>query len=182
MSAPLAQALERLTAAGITLTANGDRLGVAYQTEPTEAQWSWLARNKAALLEALRAVPTASVCSTPTSPTPTASVCSTPASPTSPETLTPEERAAAQELIEERAAIQEHDGGLARHQAETEARAAIRVYFYRLSDRPQSWLTVIAPGRDLDQARDDLQRKFPGRMLEIVEYQPRRAADKEGGR
>ncbi len=167
MNASITQALQRLTAAGITLEARGADLDVIYHTEPTEEQWSWLARNKAALLDALR---TASPTS-PTSPT-----CSAPTSPSPPDTLTPEDQAAAQELIEERAAIHEHDGGMTRHQAETEARAALRVYRYRLRDRPASWLTVIAPGRDLDQARDDLHLKFPGRLLEVVAYQPRSEA------
>jgi hypothetical protein len=35
---------------------------------------------------------------------------------------------------------------------------------------------MIAPGRDLDQARDDLLWRYPGRLLEVIEYQPRRAA------
>ncbi|MEA1048583.1 hypothetical protein U5801_01930 [Lamprobacter modestohalophilus] len=166
MNATITQALERLSAAGITLEARGADLDVAYQADPTEEQWSWLARNKAALLEALR---------TPAPASPAPAPQAAPAPPP-PDSLSPEDQAAANELIEERAAIQEHDGGLSRHQAETEAKAALRVYYYRLSDRPASWLTMIAPGRDLDQAGDDLRLKFPGRLLEVAEYQPRRAA------
>lgn len=177
MNTTVTQALQRLSAAGIILEARGADLDVAYQTEPTEEQWSWLARNKAALLEALRTpAPTGDV-----GPAPATDRCSAPTgdvgpTPPPPDSLSPEDQAAAQELLEERAAIQEHDGGLSRHQAETEARAALRVYYYRLSDRPASWLTVIAPGRDLDQARDDLLWRYPGRLLEVIEYQPRRAA------
>lgn len=150
MGAPMTQALERLSAAGITLSDRDGRLGITYQIEPSEEQWAWLARNKAALLEALRAQAPA---------------------PSPPDTLSPEDQATADELIEERAAIQEHDGGCLRSCAESEARAAMRVYRYRVTDQPQTWLTMLAPGHDLEQARHVLTLKFGQRLLEVRERQ-----------
>ena len=50
-------ALDRLTAAGITLTASGDKLDVSYQTEPTKEQWAWLTEHKQELLQLLTAPP-----------------------------------------------------------------------------------------------------------------------------
>src|SRR3989344_9161898 len=41
------------------------------------------------------------------------------------------------EHLEERAAIQEYDGGLPRERAEEQARSALRVYEYRLGDNGQ---------------------------------------------
>lgn len=155
MNALATDTLDRITAAGITLEARGADLDVIYQTEPTEEQWAWLAQNKAALLEALRTQAPA---------------------PSPPDTLSPEDQATADELIEERAAIQEHDGGCLRSRAESEARAAMRVYRYRVTDQPQTWLTMLAPGHDLEQARHVLTLKFGQRLLEVRERQTGRAA------
>jgi hypothetical protein len=154
MNALATDTLDRITAAGITLEARGADLDVIYQIEPTPEQWSWLSQHKTALLEALRSQAPA---------------------PPPPGTLSPEDQAAADELIEERAAIQEHDGGLLRSRAESEARAALRVYHYRLRDRPQSWLTMLAPGCDPEQAQEILSLRFPGQLLEVREYRHGRA-------
>jgi hypothetical protein len=85
----------------------------------------------------------------------------------------------AQEAIEEhlgeRAAIMEFDGGLPRDQAETEARRALQVFKYRITDSPDSWLVLIAPGCDLDDARESLRRRFGSRLVDVQTYQPRNA-------
>jgi hypothetical protein len=82
---------------------------------------------------------------------------------------------AIREHLEERAAIQEYDGGLTREQAETEARQALRVYEYRLTDNPNAWLVMIAPRCDLDQATRTCRKRFgPDRVLEVREYKTRK--------
>lgn len=147
------QALKRLSAAGIAIAVRGNDLDVTYQTEPTAQQWDWLKANKPVLLRLLSAPP----------------------SP--PADLTDDDREAIRETFEERAAIHEFDGGLSRPEAERQAREAIRIYHYRLTDKPASWLTMIAPGCDLDQARYALTNTFgPNRLVDVVEYQPRREA------
>ena len=81
-------------------------------------------------------------------------------------------RSAIQEAIEERAAILEHDAHLSRPQAETQAARAMRVYRYRLSDRPD-WLTLIAPGCEPEEARSILVSRFgASRVIEVQPYQP----------
>ena len=78
--------------------------------------------------------------------------------------------AAIREHLEERAAIMEYDGGLTRDQAETEAHKALRVFEYRLTDNPDAWLVLIAPGCDLDEARGSLQVRFEKRLIDVKEY------------
>ncbi|NCA72316.1 MAG: hypothetical protein EOM91_20035, partial [Sphingobacteriia bacterium] len=87
-----------------------------------------------------------------------------------PPPLSDADHEAIREAIEERAAIREFDGGEDRPTAEREARSAMRVYQYRLTDRPDAWLTMLAPGCDLDQARRDLALRFGAeRVIEIRE-------------
>lgn len=74
------------------------------------------------------------------------------------------------EHLAERAAIQEYDGGLTRKQAEDEARRALRVFEYRLTDNPDSWLVLIAPGCDLDEARESLRERFGNRLLDTRKH------------
>jgi hypothetical protein len=74
---------------------------------------------------------------------------------------------AIREHLEERAAIQEYDGGLTRKQAETKARRNMRVYQYRLTDSPESRLIMIAPGCDLEEARENLCKRFGDRLLDV---------------
>lgn len=46
----------------------------------------------------------------------------------------------------------------------------MRVYRFRLTDRPEVWLTMLAPGCDLDDARHALTLRFgPERLIEILE-------------
>lgn len=63
------------------------------------------------------------------------------------------------EHFEERAAIQEHDGGFPKAKAEAEARAAMRVYEYCLTDNPDIWQIMIAPSCDLSQVARTLQKQ-----------------------
>jgi hypothetical protein len=82
--------------------------------------------------------------------------------------------------LAERAAIQEHDGGLPRAEAERQARGAMRVYRYRLADAPpwapgEQWLTLLAPGCDLAEARRALElRHGAERVLEVRVHELRR--------
>ncbi len=77
---------------------------------------------------------------------------------------------AIREAIEERAAIREFDGGEDRATAEREARSAMRVFRFRLADRPDTWLTMLAPGCDLDAARHTLRLRFGAeRVADVVE-------------
>lgn len=87
---------------------------------------------------------------------------------TVPPPLTPDQHTGIHEAIAERAAIQEHDGGFSRAEAEFQARRAMRVYRYRLTDRPADWLVMIAPGCDLEEARHSLIARFGvERLLEV---------------
>ena len=74
------------------------------------------------------------------------------------------------EHLEERAAIMEYEGGLTRDQAETEARRNIRVYEYRLTDTPDTWLVWIAPGCELEEARASLSKRFGSRLLDVRKH------------
>ncbi len=45
-----------------------------------------------------------------------------------------------------------------------------RIYMFRLTDRPDAWLTMLAPGCELDQARRDLVLRFGAdRVIEVRE-------------
>ena len=77
---------------------------------------------------------------------------------------------AIREHLEERAAIMEYDGGLTRAQAETEARRELRVYEYKLTDNPDAWLVLIAPGCDLEEVRKSLSGRFGSRLLDIRKH------------
>jgi len=82
--------------------------------------------------------------------------------------LTPDELSDIHEAIDERAAIQEYEGGLPRAKAEHAAKAAMHVYRYRLTDNPDTWLTMIAPGCDLKEAKRVLNEKFGGgRVIDV---------------
>ena len=90
-----------------------------------------------------------------------------------PPPLTPDQDADIEETIAERAAILEFDGGLPRHQAEAQATRAMRVYRYRVTDKPHDWLVMIAPGCDLDEARRILIGRFgETRLIDVRESTP----------
>jgi hypothetical protein len=78
-----------------------------------------------------------------------------------------------QEAIEERAAILEFDADLPRTQAEAQATNAMRVYRYRVTDKPHDWLVMIAPGCDLEEARRILIGRFgETRLIDVRESTP----------
>lgn len=90
--------------------------------------------------------------------------------PLHPETGNAEHDAEIWEHLEERAAIQEHDGGLSRPEAEREARRNLRVFKYRLSDDPNAEHALISPRSTVDDARQRLERQFgPGRVIAVRE-------------
>ncbi len=89
---------------------------------------------------------------------------------TEPPPLSADDNETIREAIEERAAIREFDAGESREVAEREARAAMRVFRFRLTDRPDTWMTMLAPGCALDQARHDLVLRFGAeRVIEVRE-------------
>ncbi len=88
-----------------------------------------------------------------------------------PPPLSSEDHEAIAETLDERAAIQEFDGGLSRHEAERAARAAMRVFRYRLTTT-RGWCTLIAPGWDLADAEHDLSNRYGSRLAEVVEHKP----------
>ena len=71
------------------------------------------------------------------------------------------------ERLEERAAIMEYDGGLTRKDAEQAAAAAIRVYYYRTTEKPNSELVAIMPGVELDEATASLKLRYGDRLLAV---------------
>lgn len=139
MSAP--DALDRMSAAGVTVEIDGENL--LLEGDLSDEQIQWARDHKTDLLAALRAREPL---------------------------LTSEDRADIEEAIEERAAIQEFDGGLPRAEAERQARARMRVYQVRVAQRTGDpiWIVQIAPGCDLPEARAPAERQFgTERVLEI---------------
>lgn len=151
--------VSKLSAAGVTLHARGGRLAVESHHPLTDTQRAWIKTHKADLLRALTRL---------SDPAPAAP-------PPVPPGLTEEAHAALREAVEERAAVREFDGGEPRAAAERAARAAARVYHYRLTDHPGAWLTLICPGCDLEEARAVLSLKFGERVLEVAEHELWRA-------
>ena len=84
--------------------------------------------------------------------------------------LTDNDRQNIEEHLAERAAIQQFDGGLSRPEAERQAKSNMRVYHYRITDYPDSWMVMIAPGCDLTEARSCLGTKFQDRLIDVREY------------
>lgn len=90
-----------------------------------------------------------------------------------PETGNLEHDEAIREHLEERAAIMEYDGGLDRPEAESAASRNMRVFAYRLTDSPESELTLISPGATLDDARQRLEHQFGAdRVLDVRPRNP----------
>lgn len=90
-----------------------------------------------------------------------------------PPPLTPDQHADIQEAIEERAAILEFDADQPRPEAEIQAANAMRVYRYRLTEKPNDWLMMIAPGCDLEEARRALVGRFGAeRLMDVQAHRP----------
>ena len=51
-----------------------------------------------------------------------------------------------------------------------EARPAMQVYRYRLTEKPDTWLTMIAPDCDREEARRSLWLRFGERLTAVVEH------------
>jgi hypothetical protein len=91
-----------------------------------------------------------------------------------PPTLTPNQHADIQEAMEERAAILEFDAGLPRPEAEAQAVSAMQIYRYRITDKPNDWLVMIAPGCDLGEARRTLVMRFGAeRLMDVQVHRPK---------
>ena len=142
----LRQAFTRMQAVGILMRARGDRLSVASRAPLTEQQRTWIRAHKVELLRLLGGADSAS-----TKPT-----------------------AEDQVANAGRADCCGPDGGESREAAALQARHAMRVYRYRLIDKPDTWLTMIAPDCDLDEARRSLRLRF-GERLTAVEQRHLRA-------
>ena len=137
--------LADLTAQGFTLAVTGERLTVAPASRLSSASRALIQAHKAELIAAL----------------------SRPAPAVAPP-LSASDQDAIHEAIEERAAILEFEAGRSRTEAETQATLSMHVYRYRVTDRPQDWLTLIAPGCDLEEARQSLLWQFGAdRLIEV---------------
>jgi len=77
------------------------------------------------------------------------------------------------EAVEERTTFRTLDGGASRKAA---AERSMRVYRYRLLDKPDTWLTMIAPDCDLEEARRCLRLSFGERLTNVVEHLQRRGS------
>jgi hypothetical protein len=135
--------LADLTAAGLALRAEGERLIVTPGHRITRPVRDLIRRHKPELLALVRDTPGP---------------------------MTPYDREAIVETTAERAAIMEHDGGLPRPQAEALAKSAMRVFRYRLTDKPDTWMVLICPGCNLAEARAVLGGQFSeSRVLDVLE-------------
>jgi hypothetical protein len=65
------------------------------------------------------------------------------------------------------------DAGEATGASTAQAPSAMRVYHYRLDDKPATWLTMIAPNCDLEEARRCLRLRFGERLTDVVEHRHR---------
>ena len=77
-----------------------------------------------------------------------------------------------------RAAIQEHDGGLPRVDADAQARSAMRVYRVLVAmdeGEPDRWITMLAPHCGLPEAAESARRQFGAHRVRSVVEQERRA-------
>lgn len=141
--------IAKVTAAGIALhlTPDGTNLRIESARPLTNDQRTFLRHHKPAILAHLRQQ---------TAP------------PIPP--LSEDDNTAIAEAIEERAAIREFEAGEGRQEADQAAKAAMRVYRYRLTDNPDLWRTLIAPGADLPEARRTLQHQFGA--SKVLDVQP----------
>jgi hypothetical protein len=133
----------RMDWAAILLSARGDRLSVKSRVPLNDRQRAWIRAHKWELLQLLADL------------APPAGA------------LTGEEREATQVRTAVRAGAQAMGASTA------PAPSAMRVYRYRLDDKPATWLTMIAPNCDLDEARRCLHLRFGERLTDVVEHRHR---------
>ena len=144
----LRQPFTRMHAAGILMRARGDRLSLASRAPLTDQQLAWIRAHKVELLRLL--------------------ACAVPA----PLDLSGEDREAA----EERPTVRAPGSEESRERTAGDERLAMRVYRYRLIDKPDTWLTMIAPDCDLEEARRSLRLRFGERLAGVVEHPHRRGS------
>lgn len=60
------------------------------------------------------------------------------------------------------------------------ASTAIRVYCYRVKEKPHSELVAIMPNTELDEAYESLRLKYGDRLLTVYENTPNLAGAKNG--
>lgn len=148
-----AEILHTLTDQGFTLAVDGDRLTVSPSSRLTDPMRAAIRQHKPEIV-ALLAANDAAV--------------------PDPPPLTADDQAAIQESIAERAAILTFDAGLTRAEAEATAQSAMRVYqaLVTLPDGSSPrWITLLAPGCDLAEARQTLAHQFGAeRVMEVVEH------------
>jgi len=144
--------IAKVTASGIALhlTPDGTNLRIESDHPLTEEQRAFLRKHKAPLLAFLRDHPTPP-----------------------PQPLSPADEDAITEAIQERAAIREFEAGEPRQEADQAAQAATRVYRFRLTDRPDLWRTLIAPGADLAGARLILAQQLGAERILDIRQAPR---------
>ena len=71
------------------------------------------------------------------------------------------------ERNEERSAIMEFDGGLSRQDADVAAAKSMRVYCYRVTDKPDSELVTLKPNVELAEATQELKERYGDRLLDV---------------
>lgn len=152
------QLLGDLQAAGLRLRVVGDRLVIRPRSALTDMHRDLIRAHKPSLLALVGDA-------TPTKDT----------TPEQPPALTAEEQDDIREWIEERAAIQEFDGGLPRPNAERAAHQRMRVYRVKVQMPPPAtaaqWVTVLAPGCDQAAAEHAARYQFGAeRVLAVVEH------------
>jgi hypothetical protein len=146
----LQQALTQMKAAGILMRARGDRLSVASRAPLTNQQRAWIRAHKVELLRLLAD------------------------SAPNPPRVANNDPAAIRRTREGWSSIRDIAGGESRNARALPARHAMCVYRYRLTDKPDAWLIMIAPNCDLDEARRSLRLRF-GERLTAVEHRHRKA-------
>jgi hypothetical protein len=147
----LQQALTTMKAAGIRMRARGDRLSVASRAPLTNQQRAWIRAHKAELLQLLAdSVP-------------------------NPPRVGNDDAAAMRRIREGWSRIPDIPAGESGEATGLPARHAMCVYRYRLTDKPDAWLTMIAPDCDLDEARRSLHLRFGERLTAVVEHRYRKA-------
>ena len=139
------QTLARMNVAGIRMRARGDRLSVASREPLADQQRAWIRAHKVELLRLLAdSVP-------------------------NPPRVANNDLEAIRGTRESWSSIVEVAGGESREPTALQVRHAMRVYLYRLIDKPDSWLTMIVPDCNLEEARRSLRLRF-GEKLTAVEH------------
>jgi hypothetical protein len=72
------------------------------------------------------------------------------------------------ERTEERSTIMEFDGCLSRQDADVAATNAMRVYCYRVTDKPESELVTLKPNVELAEATKELKERYGDRLLSVT--------------